>query len=212
MKNALNTRQLVSRLALFLALSVSTSYAESVRYDAEPGSKVKIEGTSTVHDWTVEGQIIGGFMEVDSSFKLDPGLKSITVNPKVQAAVPVRSLKSGKKRMDEVMREAMKEKTHAKIDYQLLSLKVKEAPTTSGGPTSLDAIGTLTIAGVTKTNFMPVIMEMSGKSLKVTGKTKLKMTDFGIKPPAPELAMGLIKTGDDITISFEWLTTPAAVK
>ena len=29
--------------------------AETIRYEAEPGgSKMKIDGTSTLHDWTVE--------------------------------------------------------------------------------------------------------------------------------------------------------------
>jgi hypothetical protein len=34
----------------------------------------------------------------------------------------------------------------------------------------------------------------------------MKMTDFKIEPPAPKIALGAIKTGDEITISFEWMT------
>jgi hypothetical protein len=36
---------------------------------------------------------------------------------------------------------------------------------------------------------------------------KLKMTDFGIEPPAPKLPGGLapIKTGAEIKFSFEWV-------
>jgi hypothetical protein len=41
--------------------------------------------------------------------------------------------------------------------------------------------------------------------LKVVGKIPLKMTDYKVKPPAPDIGLGLIKTGDDITISIEWL-------
>jgi hypothetical protein len=48
--------------------------------------------------------------------------------------------------------------------------------------------------------------------LKFSGTTALKMTDFGIQPPAPSLALGLIKTGDDVKITFEWLTAKAAPK
>jgi polyisoprenoid-binding protein YceI len=203
----------IAALGLALTFIASPVAAENVRYVAEPGSKVKIEGTSTIHDWTVEGQIIGGFMEVDSGFKLDPNLKSVQVAPKVQTTIPVRSLKSGKKRMDEVMQEAMKAKTHPKIDYQLLELKLKDAPTKDGGPAIFDATGTLTIAGVVKTNTFPVTMEKTdANKLKVTGSTKMKMTEYGIKPPAPEIALGLIKTGDDITVSFEWLTAPEVKK
>jgi hypothetical protein len=31
------------------------------------------------------------------------------------------------------------------------------------------------------------------------------MTDFGIEPPAPKIALGAITTGDDIKFSFEWV-------
>jgi hypothetical protein len=34
------------------------------------------------------------------------------------------------------------------------------------------------------------------------------MTSFGIKPPAPKLALGLIHTDDDVKVTFEWLTSP----
>jgi hypothetical protein len=37
------------------------------------------------------------------------------------------------------------------------------------------------------------------------------MTDFDVVPPAPRiLGMPVIKTGDDIKVSFEWLTMQKA--
>jgi hypothetical protein len=37
------------------------------------------------------------------------------------------------------------------------------------------------------------------------------MTDFGIKPPAPEiLGLSVIKTGDDLKLTFEWVTEKKA--
>ena len=63
------------------------------------------------------------------------------------------------------------------------------------------------MAGVIKTNTMAVTVERIEKTkLKVTGTTALKMTDFGIKPPAPDVGLGLIKTGDDVKLTFEWVT------
>jgi hypothetical protein len=54
---------------------------------------------------------------------------------------------------------------------------------------------------------MPVTLEpQPSNKLKATGEITLKMTDFGIQPPSPKLALGLIKTGDDVKISFEWLS------
>jgi hypothetical protein len=51
---------------------------------------------------------------------------------------------------------------------------------------------------------------VSGNKLKSTGAVDLKMTDFGIKPPAPSVGLGLIKTGDEIKLTFEWLTAKTA--
>jgi hypothetical protein len=35
------------------------------------------------------------------------------------------------------------------------------------------------------------------------------MTDYGVEPPAPSiLGLSPIKTGDDLKLSFEWLTAP----
>jgi hypothetical protein len=36
----------------------------------------------------------------------------------------------------------------------------------------------------------------------------VKMTDFGIEPPAPKIALGAIKTSDDVKLTFEWITAP----
>jgi hypothetical protein len=32
------------------------------------------------------------------------------------------------------------------------------------------------------------------------------MTSFGIQPPAPKIALGLISTGDDVKLTFDWVT------
>ena len=51
--------------ALVLAAALNAS-ADPIRYQASPGSKLKLEGTSTVHDYTIEGGIMGGFIEFAS--------------------------------------------------------------------------------------------------------------------------------------------------
>ena len=82
----------------------------------------------------------------------------------------------------------------------------------AAGPVQFDALGALTVSGTTVTNTMPVTIERVDKTkLKFVGSTPLKMTDFDVVPPAPRiLGMPVIKTGDDIKISFEWLTEQKA--
>ena len=184
---------------------------QMTKYDAKPGSKVTLDGTSSVHDWTVESTIIGGSMELgfDPS-NPQPG----KVPAKVTANIPVRSLKSkGKidpKRMEEVMQETMKMPTAPRIEYRLTELVLKAAPKTPTEPLQFDSKGELSMAGVTNQISMPVTMErLEGNKLKTKGAVTLKMTSFGMKPPAPKILLGMISTGDDVKVSFEWSTQKA---
>jgi hypothetical protein len=40
--------------------------------------------------------------------------------------------------------------------------------------------------------------------MRITGTTSVKMTSFKIEPPAPTVALGLIKTGDSVKLIFDW--------
>jgi len=177
--------------------------AQTTTFEAQPGSKVKIEGTSSIHDWDMNGSIIGGKLEADAKFP-EVGADKATAS----AVIPVRTLKSYAKKMDDVMQEAMAIATFPRIEYSLVSLKPKS---NAGAKFEFDAVGALTVHGKTVTNTMPVTIEkVDGGKIKITGTTPLKMTDFGVPPPCPALAMGMIKTGDDIKVSIEWLVAPKA--
>src|SRR5690606_37161739 len=148
-------------------LTAFTATAETVRYLAATGSKMTLDGTSTVHDWTVECRIIGGYMEFESNFPLDPAKPTgeLTVTPKVEVSINVRSLKSGKKLMDEVMHDAMKVKDYPKIEYVLKEMKPNERK--AGDPLQFDTKGELTVAGVKKEIEMVVTMEpTTGNKMK----------------------------------------------
>jgi polyisoprenoid-binding protein YceI len=158
----------------------------------------------------MESAVIGGFLEVDAKFPESALTDPNAAKPKVELFMPVRSFKSYTKKMDDVMQEHMNEPKHKRIEYKLTELKPK-SPAGTTGALQFEAVGALTIAGTTNTHKMPVTIEKKDGKLKVTGKTTLKMTDYGVKPPAPTIAgMSLIKTGDEVTITFEWLTAPKA--
>ena len=48
------------------------------------------------------------------------------------------------------------------------------------------------------------IAKGEGDKLKGSGKAKLKMSQCGVSPPSPKIALGLIKTGDEVTVEFDW--------
>jgi hypothetical protein len=196
------------------AVFIAVAQAETISYVGQPkGSSLKIEGTSNIHDWTAHTSLIGGRMDLDSNFPLDPSKeppKDLKVTPFVEVTIPVRQLQSsGKSPMDTVMHETMKADEFPRIKYSLLELTSKGKADTG---LKFTAKGLLTIAGVTKTNEFDVVMSKVEDKVKVSGETKLKMTDFGIKPPAPKIALGAIKTGDDVKLTFEWLTAPKPAK
>jgi polyisoprenoid-binding protein YceI len=186
--------------------------AESVTYSAKTGSLLKISGTSSVHDWEVKTRLIGGKMEWDSSFPLDPSkaeLPKLTKTPKVTVIIPVRNIESGKQRMNEVMHGALNAQKHKYARYSLKDIKVAEAKRKAGEPLVFDTKGTLSVNGKSAPVSMQItIAKGEGNKLKVSGKTKLKMSQFGITPPAPKIALGLIKTGDEVSVEFNWFVAP----
>ena len=186
--------------------------AETVTYSAKTGSLLKISGTSSVHDWEVKTLLIGGRMVWDSSFPLDPSkaeLPKLTTTPKVSVIVPVRNIESGKQRMNEVMHGALNAQKHKYARYSLNEMKLAETKRKVGDPLVFDTKGTLSVNGKTAPVSMQIsITKAEGDKLKVSGKTKLKMSQFGVVPPAPKIALGLITTGDEVSVEFNWFVAP----
>jgi hypothetical protein len=193
----------------------TTSAGSTLRFDSKPGAlKVRIEGTSNIHDWQVEGKLIGGYMEVGPGFPVEPGQPATPgkVQAKVEAFIPVRSMASVEKdgkpystKMDDIMYEKLKAQEFPRIFYRLTELTLKEPAKSKDAPYVFDAKGELAVAGVTNAISMPVNITPLGENrLRITGSVSVKMTDFKIEPPAPALALGMIKTGDDVKLIFDW--------
>ena len=201
----MKTTQFLAVGALTLLLAAPLRAAENwVRYVAQPGGgQVKVEGTSTLHDWSVESKLIGGYVELDPAFNLEkpqPG----KVNARVAVLIPVRQLRSDNTGMDTIMYETLKEKDHRRIEYRLTEMTLKEAPKSADAPLVFDAKGELAVAGVTNKIQMPVTMtRVAPDKLKFAGTVSVKMTSFEMKPPTK---LGVFSTGDEVKLSFDWLT------
>lgn len=113
--------------------------------------------------------------------------------------------------MDRVMYEHLKaaDDPKAQIAYYLTELLLKEPAKSNGAPYVFDSKGELVVAGVTNGISMPVqVLPLGEKKLKVSGSISVKMTDFKVEPPAPKIALGMIKTGDKVKLTFEWMVAP----
>src|SRR5947207_3085597 len=89
-------------LTFLLAGCIASLGADATgsRFVSKPGTaKVRVEGTSTIHDWQMEGTLIGGYLDAGPDFPTKPGaeVKPGKVNARVEAFVPVKSLKSYEK-------------------------------------------------------------------------------------------------------------------
>ncbi len=210
MKNIIQLGRVLSAAAI-IAFAAQTR-AETVTYSAKTGSLLKISGTSSVHDWEVKTRLIGGKMEWDSSFPLDPlkaELPKLTKTPKVSVIIPVRNIESGKQRMNEVMHGALNAQKHKYARYSLKEMKLAKTKRKAGDPLVFDTKGTLSVNGKTAPVSMQIsITKAEGDKLEVSGKTKLKMSQFGVVPPAPKIALGLITTGDEVSVEFNWFVAP----
>jgi hypothetical protein len=181
------------------------------RLDPRSGSKMRIEGTSAIHDWQVESPLILGILEVGPNFPLEPG-QTVTpgrVQAQGRALVKVESLRSIEKdgkfasdTMDLKMYNMMSYTNYPMIVYRLTDLTLKEVPKDKNDPYIFDSKGDLAIAGVTNKISMSVnVLPFAGGKIKITGSIGLKMTDFKIEPASIVVA----KTGDDVKIKFQWM-------
>jgi hypothetical protein len=210
---------LSSGLALALTAAFSAGAAETTRLNARSGSTLTVYGTSNIHDWQVRCHLIIGNIEVGPNFPTKPGQQ---VTPgKVEASghawVIVRSLKSINKdgspyeaSMDNVMYDHLKADNNRLINYYLTGLVLKQVPKDKNSPYLFDSTGKLVVAGVTNTISMPIQVLPLGNAMheiKISGVANLKMTDFGVVPPAPKL-MIFIHTADPVKVVFDWMVAP----
>lgn len=190
---------------VILCLVVTLAFTASpARFTTAGSNLVRVEGTSTLHDWKMEGTAIDGIIAIDPT--LAAGLTSnaweaAAVAPAVAVSIPVESIRSQNGRMDKLMQEALKAKANPLISYQMSAAKLQK---TGDDGFVLDTDGKLTVAGATR----PIAMAIHGTRdqdgrYTLTGEVPIRMSDFGIKPPTA--MMGTIRTGDQVTVSFRWV-------
>lgn len=152
-------------------------------------SEIIVSGTSTLHDWEANAE------EIQSNGQFTISDNQIENIQSLEVKVPVESLKSGKRGMDKNMYEALKSEDHPSIVFQLKNVK----PLSAG---KISASGNLTIAGTSKSVELEGSYDiLSSNKVMIKGSTSFNMTKFDVEPPTAML--GTIKTGDEITISYQ---------
>jgi polyisoprenoid-binding protein YceI len=189
LKLKFNTAKWILLGLVFLTISA----AQAQTYKVVPKvSVVKINGTSSVHEWESTTDQIGGEMVLAPDGKSGKQIQSLVVR------VPVKSIKSGKGLMDSKTYDAFDSEKNPLITFQLTDIAPIKA---TGKDVETIASGNISMAGVSK----KISFKSTGKieadgSYEFKGSVPLKMSDFKMKTPTA--MMGMLKTGDAVTINF----------
>lgn len=176
-------------VALLLSFGVN---AQSYKLNNE-ASSLLIDGTSNIHDWTIEAENTGG--NLTAEFNADK-LEDIS---KLDFTVKAESLMSGKSGMDKNTYKALNTDKYKEITYKLKD--VKGIDKVSSGTYKVKTTGTLEIAGTKKDINLDFNLKSGSDQIVLTGEYKLNMTNYGVE--APTAMFGTIKTGEDVVIKFE---------
>lgn len=184
--------------------------SENDFFRVEPSSRIWVEGSTTINDFSCVDHKVGGFGQIIGDSLLD---RTVTDSSRTQVVVRlnVSDLDCGRRRMNRDMYHAMKADSFPRISYHLLSARMLSLPHDINGDFKAETIGTISLAGKSQVIKMAVdgVLLPNGR-FHVTGSHPLLMSDFGIHPPSP--FWGLIKTKDRIVVHFDLYVTPAASK
>ncbi|HEX6177125.1 MAG TPA: YceI family protein, partial [Thermoanaerobaculia bacterium] len=173
----------MKRIAILLAAAVVfTTGVFAEKFGPATGSTIRIEGTSTLHAWTMEGKTINGQVSVAptvaKALSVDTWTAAGASAATAAVTIPVATIRSEHDRMDRLMADALKAKENPEIRYQMTSASLKES---TAAAFTLRTTGALTIAGVTR----EIAMDIAGTRMPdgkyvLAGTAPLKMTDFGV--------------------------------
>jgi hypothetical protein len=188
-------------LAATLSMAAMPASAGDAGAPASPAltagaTRLTIDGTTNVHDYTVSTSTIEvTHAEVASSAQavtlddlLKPGVLQV-----FDVSIPATTLRSPKGDLDKNMYKALKTDKFTAITFQFASIEPSGQAFT--------AKGILEIAGVQHDIAFDVNVARRPAGLAVSGKFPVLMTDYGIAPP--KAMLGMLKTNPLVTVTFE---------
>lgn len=184
----------------YLTLLILTPLSAQVQLTIQPGSSIRLEGNSTIHEYSATTSKLSGSVVVDSFLFVEGKMSGSQIVQFVEINIPVRSLLSGNESLDDNLYDALNADDFPDIIYRSTGDTLLSQPKRDS--LVLRTTGKLAVAG--KEN----IIEMNGtltihpnRTISVKGSKELMMTDFGIEPPS--MMLGVLKTDDKVVIRFE---------
>lgn len=172
------------RMLFFILISAtgwSGAHAQET-FTLGEGSRIWVEGTSTLRNWSAEVKSFEGKITTDTGGEVTG----------VSLTMDVKSMDGGRgPDMNAKIYNALLAEQHPKITFE-----GKKGTSAEG---DVATFGALSLAG--KSKELLVSAMGSAGSGHLTGQQKLKFSDFSIEPPSA--LFGQIVCHDDITIMFD---------
>ena len=193
----MNLKSIAQVASFLIALGSRTATAQS-NYDivASRSSIMRLSGISNLRNWSMNTGTFSG----SARFNFAPGVTGRLQSVGILAfSLPVLNLKSHNRLMDQDAYKALKTETYKNILFRLSGSKVVAGK--HANEYFVYATGNLTIAGITR----PIDLDVScvmvdDGSIVCSGEYKLKMKDYGLKPPV--LMLGALRTGEFVTLNY----------
>ncbi len=192
----------IALLIILMSVSNFCQNGSSLISRFQPESKLWLEGTSTLHDFTITANNIKSSISFESSMNENNSLEEFKITY-LKLIVPIWKLDSGNESMDENMQEALSAEVNPNIVFALISPVVFSFDNVIDSIT-INATGNLTVAGTKKSVDLNItVLTQSENEFEFKGEIKLLMTDFGVEPPS--MFFGTMNTGNELTVKFEMI-------
>lgn len=169
-------------LALCVTFSITFGFSQE-NYVLSPESVLTVDGSSTLHDWTVTANTFTGTMKVNENV-----LQEISFEVDVASIISTRG-----KTMDKKTHNALKKEEHPKVLFSAANVAFSEGDSQS-------ISGKLNVAGVEKEVVFTTSIKNTG-NLQIKGSYKITLQDYNMEPPTA--MFGSIVVGDDVTVNFD---------
>lgn len=177
-----------------LLLVAATVLVATIQVNAQNVKKafsyeITLQGSSNIHNWTMKsaGNGLEAYFNIDPDTKQVEGIQPLTLN------MPVKNLKSDEGLLNSRAYDALKADKNPNFVFKLVSVTAQGS--------QLNLVGQLTISGNTRDITLPVTVKKNADGSQVlSGSKKIKMTEWGIKPPS--YMLGMMKVYDDLTINY----------
>jgi polyisoprenoid-binding protein YceI len=182
-------------IAIMMMLTGGTVFAQEVTIDKDQ-SRLWIEGRSNVNEFRCRAATYDTMVS-------PPAAEHDTLD--VEVDIDVEGFDCGKRRMNRDLYETLLSDTHPKISFEYTGTE-EISFDEDRNEYHLKVKGLLTVAGHTNEIKFPMQAEvLENGTMKATGQTQIRMTDFNVEPP--RALLGMVRVDDLLSVHFELLVS-----